>query len=233
MLPPPPRTPRPGSAAGNRPLRTPVPTRDRRQRAVALAKARALDPKPYFPSERKTVRLLAECGLEAGLSHSDAVRLAIGVYKELDVLARATATLAPLPAPAITAIRGYARAILRSGSTFSSFEIATRAIATYREAEAAIAKLGAEWDRQTVTQRLRLQRTRRQATAKMMERHAQERSRVTVAPEESDEPDEPDPEPLAEVWDMEDVYVPDDPLLVEFRNRWAARVESKLPAGGS
>lgn len=103
---------------------------------------------------RVILRPLIESALEAGLSHSDAVRLAIAVYKEIDLLARG-ASLTQLPTATLREIRLYARAILRSGSTFSSFEIAQRAVATYRLTQDEIRKLDAEWRTETASKRLR------------------------------------------------------------------------------
>lgn len=121
--------------------------------------------KPYLPAENRIVKALVEAALEGGLSHADAVRLAIGVYKEIDVLAR-DENGDILSRTAIKDIRVYCRGILRSGSTFSSFEIATRAVAAWRLTLEELAKLHAEWDRETVTQRLKLREIRKQAAAK-------------------------------------------------------------------
>lgn len=120
---------------------------------------------PYIPAENRIITAMIEAALESGLQHSDALNLAIGVYKELDILAR-NERGDILDRSALKVIRIYCRAILRSGSTFSAFEIATRAVACWRETRIRLRELHAEWDRQTVTARLRLRKIRQEAAMK-------------------------------------------------------------------
>lgn len=120
---------------------------------------------PYIAAENRIVTALIEAALESGLQHSDAINLAIGVYKELDILAR-NERGDILDRSALKVIRIYCRAILRSGSTFSSFEIATRAVAAWRETRIQLKQLHAEWNRQTVTARLREREIQRERARK-------------------------------------------------------------------
>lgn len=112
-------------------------------------------------------KYLIEDGLEAGLAHCDAVRIAVSIFKEIDVVAR-DSEFNLLPPDALEDIRSYCRAILRSGSTFSAFEIATRAVYAWREATTELEKLHAEWRRERVNvrRRLRLRQVRRDSVAK-------------------------------------------------------------------
>lgn len=119
----------------------------------------------FLVNEHEIIRSLIESALEAGLQASDACRLGLGVYKELDVLAR-DADLNVLDETAMVDIRLYCRAILRSGSTFAAFEIASRAIQCWREATASVEALRTEWDREIVTRRLKMQRVRQRAAEK-------------------------------------------------------------------
>lgn len=108
----------------------------------------------YSASEFRIVRAMIECALEGGLSHTDAVRLGIAVYKEVDLLARGT-DHRPLKASSIREIRLYARAVLRSGSTFSAYDIATRAVNAYKLAQSEIGKLKNGWRRDEIGSRLK------------------------------------------------------------------------------
>lgn len=112
-----------------------------------------------------TACLMIEAALESGISATDAVRLGIATVKEVDVLAR-DANAEPLDQDAITAIRGYCRAILRSGTTFSAYEIATRAIMAYREASVELHALEKEWHKADVDERQRRLKVRQDAAAK-------------------------------------------------------------------
>lgn len=127
-------------------------------------------PKPRIPAENRLAKALVESGLESGLTHSDAVRLAIGVYKEIDVLARDERSTM-LTRAALKDIRGYACAIMRSGTTFKAFEIATRAVATWRLVSSELKELHDEWNREEVSKRLR-QRQLRQERAARAKLHA-------------------------------------------------------------
>lgn len=110
----------------------------------------------YRAAESEVIRTMIESSLESGLAHPDAVRLAIATYKELDVLTSPSADMAfwDLTRDDLREIRMYCRAILRSGTTFQSFEIATRAIAAWKLAQAEITKLHEEWNRRDVVRKL-------------------------------------------------------------------------------
>lgn len=101
---------------------------------------------------RSRIVPLIVSALEGGLSHSDAVRLAISTYKEVDLLARGR-NLNQLSAAAIDEIMLYAEAVFRSGSTFSAFEIANRAMSTYELAAKEMNALSAKWRGRTAKQR--------------------------------------------------------------------------------
>lgn len=101
---------------------------------------------------RSRIVPLIASALEGGLSHSDAVRLAISTYKEVDLLARGR-NLNQLSAAAIDEIMLYAEAVFRSGSTFSAFEIANRAVSTYELAGKEMNALSAKWRGRTTRQR--------------------------------------------------------------------------------
>lgn len=101
---------------------------------------------------RSRIVPLIASALEGGLSHSDAVPIAISTYKEIDLLARAR-NLNQLPSAAIDEIMLYAEAVFRSGSTFSSFEIANRAVATYELAAKEMNALAAKWRGRTARER--------------------------------------------------------------------------------
>lgn len=116
--------------------------------------------RPYLPAENRIVKALVEAALESGISHSDAVRLAIGVYKEIDTLARDERSNL-LSRTALKDIRVYCRAILRSGTTFSAFEIATRAVATWRAVAGELKTLHEQWDRESVTRRLKTRKAKK------------------------------------------------------------------------
>lgn len=122
---------------------------------------------------------LIEASLESGLGYSDAVTLAVGVYKEIDLLARDEVGDI-LNRTAIKTIRVYCRAILRSGSTFSSFEIATRAVAAWRTTLDELEKIHAIWDRETVAQRLKLRQIRKAAAAKSIGDKAEDVARGVI-----------------------------------------------------
>lgn len=110
-------------------------------------------------AEHHAVAAFIAAGLEAGLSWSDAVALAIGLYRDIDVLARTEE--ADLLSPRILAdIRAYSIAILRSGSTFASFEIANRAVAAWRQSRIELRRLHRQWDRESVTRRLKTKAAR-------------------------------------------------------------------------
>lgn len=117
--------------------------------------------KPYIPAENRIVKALIEAALESGLQSPDAVRLALGVYKEIDVLARDEHGNI-LSRTALKDIRAYCRAILRSGVTFDSREIAAEAVATWRATAEELKKLHEEWDRESVTRRLKARKGRQE-----------------------------------------------------------------------
>lgn len=116
--------------------------------------------KPYIPAENRIVKALVGSALAGGLSYSDAVRLGVGVYKELDLLARDENSNI-LNRTAMKDIREYCREIMKSGQTFSAFEIATRAVSAWRMTLDELAKLHVEWDKETVDQRMKLRAARR------------------------------------------------------------------------
>lgn len=120
--------------------------------------------RPYIISEHLLVKRLVESALESGISYSDSVRLAIAVYREIDVLAR-DEKCNILSRFALRDIREYCCAILRSGTTFSAFQIATRAVAAWRLTVEEIGKLHDEWDLERVSERLQKRRIRQDAAA--------------------------------------------------------------------
>lgn len=117
--------------------------------------------RPYLPAENRIVKALIEAALESGMSHSDAVRLGIATYKEIDLLARDEKSNI-LSRTALKDIRVYCRAILRSGSTFSAFEVATRAVAAWRLTLQELKTLHEEWDRESATKRLKQRKSRQE-----------------------------------------------------------------------
>lgn len=121
--------------------------------------------RPYIPAENRIVKALIEAALESGIRHQDAVRLGLGVYKELDILARDEHGNI-LSRTALKDIRVYCRAILRSGTSFNSQEIATQAVAAWRMTAEELKHLHEEWDRETVTRRLRNRQKRQDTAAK-------------------------------------------------------------------
>lgn len=138
-------------------------------------------------SFRISVREFTAAGLETGLDHTSAVRLAVGIVQEIDVLAR-DEHLNTLSPAALREIRLYCLAVLRSGTTFSSYEIATRSIAAWRLAAREVVRLQNEWNTASVTKRLK-QRKQRQDTAREAAQNpnpaARIPSRVEVAIDES------------------------------------------------
>lgn len=125
--------------------------------------------RPYIPGENRIVKAILEAALESGIQASEAVKLAIGVYKEIDVLAR-NEKGDILGRTALKDIRTYCRAILRSGTTFSSFEIAQRAVMAWRELAKELIELHRMWDRESVTHRLKERAVRQKRAAEMRER---------------------------------------------------------------
>lgn len=125
--------------------------------------------RPYIPGENRIVKAILESALESGIGPTDAVKLAIGVYKEIDVLAR-NEKCDILSRTALKDIRTYCRAILRSGTTFSSFEIANRAVIAWRELAKELVALHKMWDRESVTHRLKERKRRQKLAAEMRER---------------------------------------------------------------
>lgn len=125
--------------------------------------------RPYIPGENRIVKAILEAALESGIGPTDAVRLAIGVYKEIDSIAR-DEKCNMLGRTAIKDIRTYCRAILRSGTTFSSFEIANRAVIAWRELAKELVALHKMWDRESVTHRLKERNRRQKLAAEMKER---------------------------------------------------------------
>lgn len=117
-------------------------------------------PRPRFVAgEKRIVKVILESALESGIGSTDAVRLAIGVYKEIDVIARDEKCNILSPS-ALKDIRMYCRAILRSGTTFSAFEIAQRGVIAWREMARELVRLHDEWDRESVTERLKERKRR-------------------------------------------------------------------------
>jgi hypothetical protein len=127
--------------------------------------------RPYIPGENRIVKAILEAALESGIGAGDAVKLAIGVYKEIDVLAR-NEKCDILSRTALKDIRTYCRAILRSGTTFSSFEIAQRAVMAWRELAKELVELHKMWDRESVTHRLKERKRRQELAAELKERAA-------------------------------------------------------------
>lgn len=113
-------------------------------------------------------KLLVADSLEAGLAYPDAARLAAAVFKEVDIAARdENNNHNLLPPTALEDIRLYCRAILRSGTTFSAWEVAKRAVGAWKEAGIELSKLHDEWRRETVRAKVRRQYVRRKARAVM------------------------------------------------------------------
>jgi len=115
--------------------------------------------RPHIRSENQIVRDFVEAALESGLPHSDAVKLGIGIYKEIDVIAR-DENCNSLSMTCLEDIRTNCLAIMRSGTTFSAFEIATRAVAAWRLTSVELVKLHREWNHESVTQRLQQRKVR-------------------------------------------------------------------------
>lgn len=123
----------------------------------------------YLGHSRELVRSLVVAGLEAGLAHSDAARMALAVFREVSVLARdRDGNL--LPPEGLWDVYDYAAAVVRSGSTFAAFEIATRAVKAREAAEAGIVELLEEWDPDEVDRRLRVRAVRKRAYETLVER---------------------------------------------------------------
>lgn len=109
-------------------------------------------------------KLLVADSLEAGLAYPDAARLAAAVFKEVDIAARdENNNHNLLPPDALEDIRLYCRAILRSGTTFSAWEVAKRAVGAWKEAGIELSKLHDEWRRETIRAKVRRQYVRRKA----------------------------------------------------------------------
>lgn len=166
--------------------------------------------RPYLPAENRIVKALVEAALESGISHSDAVKLAIGVYKEIDTLARDERSNL-LSRTALKDIRVYCRAILRSGTTFSAFEIATRAVATWRMVAGELKTLHEEWDRESVTKRLKRRAMKKQLADQlpvlpsgMPAPPGPELSELDLGPEPGGH--EPSPEELEAINDVAGLY---------------------------
>lgn len=123
-------------------------------------------PKPYATID-PLARTFIACALESGLSSSDAVKLGIAVVRELDLIVRTKDDI--LPERAIAEIHLYAASIIRSGSTFRPFDIAVRAVATWREARTALRDLHSTWRRQRTTGRTRERAVRREQAGEVRE----------------------------------------------------------------
>lgn len=120
-----------------------------------------------FTDRRDLLTSLVSCALEAGLSHSDAVRLGVGVYQEIDILAR-DESFDPLSIGAFAIIRDYALSIIRSGSTFSPFEIATRAVAAWRLSVQEFRRVNYEWKHERATKRRRTRSEKQKEAARLV-----------------------------------------------------------------
>lgn len=98
-----------------------------------------------FPGDRLLIPLVQAC-LEAGMTSSEAVTLAVETHYELDRLARVEDNGKNHPAfTEIQKIRGFVIATLRSGACTSAFEVAARAVGAWRELKKAGAALKKDW----------------------------------------------------------------------------------------
>lgn len=111
-------------------------------------------------AEARVIQDLIEAALEGGLSATDSVNIGLGVYKELYLLARNEDSGIILARASLNVIRAYARAILRSGSTFSSFEIASRAVSCWRQTSQALVAFFDDWDRLSITRKMQIRQAR-------------------------------------------------------------------------
>lgn len=132
-------------------------------------------------SFRISVREFTAAGLETGLDHTSAVRLAVGIVQEIDVLAR-NEQLDTLSPAALREIRQYCLSVMRSGTTFSSYEIATRSIAAWRLAAREVVRLQGEWSTASVTKRLKQRKQRQDAAKEAAQKSTQSPSPVARIP---------------------------------------------------
>lgn len=115
----------------------------------------------YLSEVDRLITTMTASALESGMGNSEAVTLSVATYQEIEILARAhNGDL--LPARALHIIYTYACAILASGTTFNSFEIAQRAIAAYHLSEAKTEALFKSWDPEEVDLRMRAVAIRRE-----------------------------------------------------------------------
>lgn len=115
----------------------------------------------YLSEVDRLITTMTASALESGMGNSEAVTLSVATYQEIEILARA-ANGDLLSTRALHMIYTYACAILASGTTFNSFEIAQRAIAAYHLSEAKTEALFGSWDPEEVNVRMRTVAMRRE-----------------------------------------------------------------------
>jgi hypothetical protein len=117
----------------------------------------------YLAEVDRLLITMTASGLESGMGNSEAATLAIHTWKEIEILARDSAGNL-LPDRALHIIYTFACAILASGTTFASFDIAQRSVSAYQLMERQSEELMKSWDPEAVDDRMRAQAIRRERT---------------------------------------------------------------------
>jgi len=126
-----------------------------------------LAPHTYLAQVDQLITTMTASALESGIAHSQAVTLAIETFKQVEAIAR-DENMELLPEHELAKVYTFCCAVLASGTTFSPFEIAQRAVLAAAAAKEGLEGLFATWDPVSVEERVKrasqLSRTRNRDT---------------------------------------------------------------------
>lgn len=121
----------------------------------------------YLAQVDQLITTMIASALESGIAHSQAVTLAIETFKQVEAIAR-DENMELLPEREMAKVYTFCCAVLASGTTFSPFEIAQRAVLAAEAARRGLRELFATWDPVSVEERVKrasqLSRTRNRDT---------------------------------------------------------------------
>lgn len=151
--------PRPPGPKPGRPSYVPGPHGQYARRAAASPDIKTAQ--TYLTEVENLIYILISHALESGMTHSQATELAVETFREVEVLARDEETGDLLPDHALFRVYSFCCSILASGTTFSSYEVAQRAIAAYRAMVRRLKLLWEEWDPEMIDGRIKARKSRR------------------------------------------------------------------------
>jgi hypothetical protein len=122
----------------------------------------------YLAQVDQLITTMTASALESGIAHSQAVTLAIETFKQVEAIAR-DESMELLPEHELAKVYTFCCAVLASGTTFSPFEIAQRAVLAVEVAREELGRLFATWDPVDVEERVKraswLSRTKTRRTS--------------------------------------------------------------------